>query len=116
MMKIEATDYLEMQSYISILEQNNKEINRKLDMMINDSMEFPVSTDAQKRATSYMVSELKLENIRLNDKFLAAEDNMKKMTIDNTDMEKKIQFMDKLIIEKDNAIYALQRKAKHTNN
>lgn len=41
--KVETSNFMEMNSYINILEKTNKELNRKLEMVIYDQETFTVS-------------------------------------------------------------------------
>lgn len=65
-MKLETTNYLEMKHYIQIVEKKNHDLNRKLEIMMSDNMQFSVSSQDQKKAASFMASELKFENEKLS--------------------------------------------------
>ena len=56
MTKVETTNFMEMNYYTETLEKNNKDLKRKLEMIIQSNMHFPISTDSEKKAKNYMVA------------------------------------------------------------
>ena len=65
---MEVTNFLEMHFYIESLEKDNKNLNKKIESIVNNSLEFPISTDAEKKAKTYHVAELKFENDTLKER------------------------------------------------
>ena len=83
---------------------------------MSDNMQFSVPNQDQKKAASFMLSELKFENEKLSGKNREASVELKKTVAENKDLDKKIMFLEKLMIEKDNSIYRFQRKTKEAVN
>ena len=101
-----------MHFYIETLEKNNKDLSKKLESVVSSSLQFPVSTDAEKKAKTYYVAELKFENDTLSERINDLERLLKEKNVNNSDQDKKVSFLEKLMIEKDNNIHAFQRKIK----